>query len=72
MMYIGSRPVVNGKRRVIEINIFDFDEDIYDQNLEVVVKEYIRGDIHFTGLEGLKEQLALDKIAVQKVLKSLA
>lgn len=72
MMYIGSRPVVNGKRRVIEINIFDFDEDIYDETLYVSVKEYIRGDIHFTGLDGLKEQLALDKIAVQLALKKLA
>lgn len=72
MMYIGSRPVVNGKRRVIEINIFDFDEDIYDQNLQVAIKEYIRGDIHFAGLEDLKDQLALDKISVQKVLKNLA
>lgn len=72
MMYIGSRPVVNGKRRVIEINIFDFDEDIYDETLSVSVKEYIRGDIHFTGLDGLKEQLALDKIDVQSALKKLA
>jgi riboflavin kinase/FMN adenylyltransferase len=71
MMYIGSRPVVNGKRRVIEVNIFDFDEDIYDETLRVFVKEYIRGDIHFKGLEGLKEQLALDKTAVQESLKKL-
>jgi len=68
MMYIGSRPVVNGKRRVIEINLFNFNEDIYNQSLKVIVKEYIRGDIHFEGLEGLKEQLAVDQIAVEKAL----
>jgi riboflavin kinase/FMN adenylyltransferase len=68
MMYIGSRPVVNGKRRVIEINIFNFNEDIYNQTLKVIVKEYIRGDIHFDGLEGLKEQLALDQLAVETAL----
>lgn len=68
MMYIGSRPVVNGKRRVIEINLFNFNEDLYNQTLKVIVKAYIRGDIHFEGLEGLKHQLALDKIAVEKVL----
>lgn len=68
MMYIGSRPVVNGKRRVIEINLFNFNEDIYNQTLKVIVKEYIRGDIHFDGLEGLKEQLALDQLAVEKAL----
>ncbi|MBX2932153.1 MAG: riboflavin biosynthesis protein RibF [Chitinophagaceae bacterium] len=64
MMYIGSRPVVNGKRRVIEVNIFDFDEDIYHENLQVVIKNYIRGDMHLNSLEELKHQLALDKEAV--------
>lgn len=70
MMYIGSRPVVNGKRRVIEINLFNFNEDIYNTTLKVVIKSYIRGDIHFEGLDALKEQLTLDKIAVEKVLNN--
>jgi len=61
MMYIGSRPVVNGKRRVIEVNIFDFDADIYNQHLLVSVHHFIRGDMHFNGLEALKVQLAEDK-----------
>jgi len=61
MMYIGSRPVVNGKRRVIEVNIFDFDDDIYHQTMQVIVKKYIRGDMNFNGLEALKTQLAIDK-----------
>jgi riboflavin kinase/FMN adenylyltransferase len=47
---------------------FNFNEDIYNQTLKVIVKEYIRGDIHFDGLEGLKEQLALDQLAVEKAL----
>jgi riboflavin kinase/FMN adenylyltransferase len=62
MMYIGSRPVVNGKRRVIEVNIFDFDEDIYGKTLRVYVHHYIRGDMKLNGLEDLKRQLAEDKI----------
>ncbi len=61
MMYIGSRPVVNGKRRVIEVNIFDFDDDIYDETMRVEVVSYIRGDMNLPGLEALKEQLAIDK-----------
>jgi len=61
MMYIGSRPVVNGKRRVIEVNIFDFDADIYDQQLLIRVHHFIRGDMHFSGLDALKVQLAEDK-----------
>lgn len=61
MMYIGSRPVVNGKRRVIEVNIFDFDDDIYDNTMRVMVKKYIRGDMPLNGLDALKQQLAIDK-----------
>ena len=61
MMYIGSRPVVNGKRRVIEVNIFAFDDDIYDQTMRVIVKNYIRGDMNLAGLDALKKQLAIDK-----------
>lgn len=61
MMYIGSRPVVNGKRRVIEVNIFDFNEDIYDDILKVELVEYIRGEMPLNGLEALKNQLSIDK-----------
>ena len=69
MMYIGSRPVVNGKRRVIEVNIFNFNEDIYSHNIQVTVKQFIRGDMHFDGLEALKNQLAIDEIATKEALK---
>ncbi len=62
MMYIGSRPVVNGKRRVIEVNIFDFNQDIYDSEIEITLHQWIRGDVHFNGLEALKNQLAIDQI----------
>ena len=62
MMYIGSRPVVNGKRRVIEVNIFDFNQDIYDSEIEITLHQWIRGDVHFNGLEALKNQLAIDQL----------
>jgi riboflavin kinase / FMN adenylyltransferase len=61
MMYIGSRPVVNGKRRVIEVNIFEFDDDIYDDTMCVEVVSYIRGDMNLPSLDALKEQLLIDK-----------
>ncbi len=69
MMYIGSRPVVNGKRRVIEVNIFDFDEDIYDEILTITVHQFIRDDMQLNSLESLKEQLAKDKVNCEKVLR---
>ncbi len=61
MMNIGVRPTINGTQRVVEVNIFNFDEDIYGQELRVYVKQYLRGEVKFNGLDQLKLQLAEDK-----------
>jgi len=68
MMNIGLRPTVDGKQRMIEVNIFDFHQDLYHQTLRVFVKKYIRGEVKFGGLDQLKEQLQKDKIAAQVCL----
>ena len=60
MMNIGLRPTVDGKKRVIEVNIFDFNEDIYHQQIQISVHYYLRGEEKFTGLDGLKSQLQRD------------
>ncbi|HEX6916212.1 MAG TPA: bifunctional riboflavin kinase/FAD synthetase [Chitinophagaceae bacterium] len=69
MMYIGNRPVIDGKHRTIEVNIFDFDEDIYGDTLEVRMHDYIRGDIPLNNLDELKAQLAKDAVAAKAILK---
>ena len=69
MMNIGIRPTVDGQKKVIEVHILDFDQDIYEQNLTVMVYEYIRGEVKFDGLEALKAQLAKDKITAAAILK---
>lgn len=61
MMNIGVRPTVDGSRRTIEVNIFDFDDDIYDENLTVEVIAFLRPEQKFSGIEALKEQLSRDK-----------
>jgi len=59
MLYIGMKPTIEGSTdRVIEINIFDFDEDIYDLDLTLYLHNYIREDMKFDHLDGLKVQLA--------------
>ncbi len=69
MMNIGVRPTIDGRKRVIEVNIFDFDADIYGQNLQVHVLHYLRGEIKFNGLEELKAQLQEDKKAAEHILR---
>ena len=63
MMNIGVRPTVDGTKRVIEVNIFDFDKDIYGETLTITLKKFLRSEVKFDGLDALKEQLAKDKEA---------
>jgi riboflavin kinase/FMN adenylyltransferase len=69
MAYIGTRPTVNGITRNIEVNIFDFDRDIYNQQIRMEFYHFVREDIKFNSLDELKEQLAKDKLDVAKLLK---
>lgn len=62
MLYIGNRPTVNGLNKVIEVNIFNFNDDIYEQNIKVEFHKYIRGDKKLNGLEELKAALAQDEV----------
>ncbi len=68
MMSIGFRPTVDGKKRVIEVNIFDFDKEIYGRSVKVFVKKYLREEIKFDGLPSLIKQMDQDKIDSLKVL----
>ena len=56
--------------RNIEVNIFDFNRDIYSQPIRMEFLHYVRDDMKFNSLEELTEQLGKDKIAVEKLLKA--
>jgi riboflavin kinase / FMN adenylyltransferase len=62
MMSIGFRPTVDGKKRVIEVNIFDFNIEIYGQTVRVYVKKYLREEVKFNSLDDLVKQIDKDKI----------
>ena len=68
MMSIGFRPTVNGRTRVTEVNLFDFDQQVYGKKIRVTVKKYLRSEVKFDGLEALKMQLHKDKAESLKVL----
>ncbi|MEP6582944.1 MAG: bifunctional riboflavin kinase/FAD synthetase [Ginsengibacter sp.] len=69
MMNIGIRPTIGGIKKVIEVNIFDFDQSIYNDTIVVHIKKYLRPEIKFAGLEELKFQLGEDKVNALNVLK---
>jgi riboflavin kinase / FMN adenylyltransferase len=68
MAYIGTRPTINGLTRNIEVNIFDFNQEIYNQRISMEFLNFVRGDIKFSSLDELKAQLAQDKIDISALL----
>lgn len=68
MMNIGVRPTVDGTRLTLEVNILNFNRDIYGYTLTVEFVAQLRPEQKFNGLDALKEQLAKDKAATLKVL----
>jgi riboflavin kinase/FMN adenylyltransferase len=70
MMNIGLRPTVDGQTVRTEVNLFDFDGNIYGNRLRVQLIQYIRGEERFSGLDALKEQLRKDKEAAINRLAS--
>ena len=69
MAYIGQRPTINGMTRNIEVNIFDFDREIYGQNIKMNFLKFLRHDVKFTGLEALTVQLREDKVETLNFFK---
>lgn len=69
MLNIGTRPTLNGNdNETIEVNIFNFEEDIYNEEIQIEFYEKIRNEQKFGELSALKEQLEIDK---QKVIQIL-
>jgi riboflavin kinase / FMN adenylyltransferase len=70
MLNIGNRPTVDGTFKTIEVNIFNFDCEIYGENLKVEFIQKIRNEQKFNGLDELKGQIAIDKKTCLAILKS--
>lgn len=72
MLYIGKSPTVQNKDLMsIEVNIFDFDQNIYDKIIKLSIYEFIREDIRFDNLEDLKFQIAKDAQMSRKALMAI-
>ena len=72
MANIGVRPtVIKGGNRTFEVNIFDFDDDIYGQRLKVWFVKFMRSEAKMSSLDELKSRLALDKAACISTLNKM-
>ncbi|TRX21389.1 bifunctional riboflavin kinase/FAD synthetase [Flavobacterium franklandianum] len=63
MMNIGFNPTVAGEKLSVEVHYFDFDADLYNQEIRVSMLKYLRSEQKFDSVIFLKEQLQKDKEA---------
>ncbi len=70
MLNIGYRPTIsqNADHRTIEVHIFGFDRDIYNQEITVYFHEKIRNEIKFSSIDALKQQLETDRETAMSLL----
>lgn len=60
MSNIGMRPSVDGTTRLLETHLFDFEGDLYGQEIEVLLLRKIRDEKRFSSIEELQAQLQRD------------
>jgi riboflavin kinase/FMN adenylyltransferase len=66
---IGYRPTIEPGNLTIEVNIFDFDEEIYGDRIIIYFIERIRDEKKFENLSKLREQLTIDRARAMEILK---
>lgn len=72
MTSVGYNVTFNDEKKIyIESNIFDFDQDIYGQQITIAWYKYLRGEEKFADMAALSEQLKLDQVASQNYFSSL-
>lgn len=60
MSNVGVRPSVDGRKRLLETYVFDFDGDLYGRTLRVELLDKIRDERKFASVDELRERLVLD------------
>ncbi|QBZ97323.1 bifunctional riboflavin kinase/FAD synthetase [Flavobacterium sangjuense] len=71
MMNIGTRPTVDGTTQTIEINLFDFKQDLYGQKITVSLLHRMRSEQKFETIDALKTQLGKDKVMAENYINQL-
>ncbi len=66
-----GKPMFNNSQPPFEVHIFDFDEDIYGQNIEVALIEHIRGQMIFDNLDELIVQMDKDSEKARNILSNI-
>ena len=70
MMNIGIKPTTNKNTKSIEVNLFDFNQDLYDKNITIYIRQFLREEIKFDSLNELKLQIEKDKITCNSIINN--
>jgi riboflavin kinase/FMN adenylyltransferase len=65
------RPQFDPPKELLEPHFFDFDGDLYGQEIEVAFHHFLRGEAKFASLEELTEQIGRDCEAARELLRSV-
>ena len=64
---LGNRPTLEGIPKLkLEVHVFDFNGDLYDQHVHVQFFHKLRDEQKFDGLDALKAQIALDALQAKQ------
>ena len=68
---LGFRPTVEGSeaKKLLEVHLFDFDREIYGEDLEIEFVDYMREEMQFDGVEALKAQIETDAAKAKRCLR---
>ena len=68
---IGQRPTVNGVKQLLEVHLFDFNNDLYGQTIEVEFCKKIRNEMKFPSVDSLKAQIQKDAQVAQNYFNKI-
>ena len=68
---IGIKPTFNTTTPLLEVNIFDFDKDIYDKTLDVELLVFMRPERKFNSIDDLKWHINFDIRSAKYAVKNL-
>lgn len=69
--YVGSRPIIDDPKFVLEVHIFDFDSEVYGRTVRVEFLERVRDDMNFESFDAMAEQIARDCDAARAFLAAV-
>jgi len=67
---LGVRPTVHGLENRLEVHVFDFQQSVYGQHIQVEPIQFLRDEMKFASFDELKAQIQTDALIAQQLLQA--